>query len=395
MKDQERIVIKNTDIITPYRILKQGTLVIENGKIAAVNKGCDESFCDGAVYDAKGSYSAPGFIDIHTHGAGGCDFADGTPEAFTRAAKTQLAHGTTLLLPTVAAAGKEHILSVIAAYQKAKQSSEYGNMLYGLHMEGPYFAMEQRGALDPVYIRNPEEKEYREILEQGDCIVRWSAAPELPGALEFGRYLREKNILPSIGHSDAVYDQVADAYESGFTLATHLFSGMSTIKRIHSYRHLGAVESALYFDEMDVELICDGSHLPAELVKMVYQIKGPSRIALITDSIRAAGTQATESILGNERDGIRVIVEDRVAKLPDRSSFAGSVATADWLLRFAWKEAGIPLTDAVRMLTSTPARIIGIEKKKGKLAPGMDADLVLFDENGNLEKVMLGGKWAA
>lgn len=392
MENIKKLVIKNTNIITPYRILKHGMLIIEGRKIVAVEKTCDANVADAVVYDAKGSYSAPGFIDIHTHGAGGHDFMDGTPEAFIEGAKTHLAHGTTLLLPTTVAGSKENILSTVRAFKKAKQCLEYGKMMYGLHLEGPYFAMEQRGAQDPIYIRNPDEKEYKEILEQGDCIARWSLAPELTGALEFGRYLREKGILASIGHSNAVYTQVADAFENGFTLATHLFSGMSSIQRIHAYRHLGVIESALYLDEMDVELICDGSHLPAELVKMVYQMKGPSRIAFITDSIRAAGTQVSESIMGNKRDGLKVIVEDKVAKLPDRSAFAGSVATADWLLQFAWKEAGISLTDVIRMMTSTPARILGIEKKKGKLAPGMDADIVIFNVNGEVEKVILGGK---
>lgn len=389
----ERIAIENTNIITPYRILEHGTLLVENGKIAAVCKKSGITFPGATVWDAGGKYSSPGFIDLHTHGAGGSDFMDGDQEAFLAGARTHLAHGTTLLLPTTVAGSREGILQTIAAFEAAKGDEVYGSMLHGLHLEGPYFSPTQRGAQDPVYIRNPDEEEYREIISGTDCIARWSSAPELPGSAAFGRCLRENGILPSIGHSDAVYEDVAEAFENGYTLATHLFSGMSTVKRVHAYRHPGVIESALCLDEMDVELICDGSHLPAELVRMVWQIKGPSRTALITDSIRAAGTDEKESIIGGRENGLKVLVEDGVAKLPDRSAFAGSVATADVLLRFAWKTAGLPLTDVVRMMTSTPARILGVEKQKGRLAPGMDADVVIFNENAEIGRVMRNGRW--
>lgn len=392
MGKNRKIVIKNTNIVTPYRILEKGMLVTEHGKITAVCRDTGQDLRDAEVYDADGSYTAPGFIDIHTHGAGGSDFMDGTPEAFLTSAKAHLAHGTTLLLPTTVAGSMQEILQSVKAFEEAKKDDSYGKMLHGLHLEGPYFAMNQRGAQDPAYIRNPSQEEYEEILAGTNCIARWSSAPELPGSSSFGRYLRERGILASIGHSDAVFSEVAEAFENGYTLATHLFSGMSTIKRVQAYRCLGVIESALYLDEMDVELICDGSHLPAELLKMVYQIKGASRIALITDSIRAAGTDVSESIIGNKINGLKVLVEDGVAKLPDRSAFAGSVAMADQLLRFAWKAAGIPLTDVIRMMTSTPARILGIDKQKGKLAPGMDADIVMFNAEGKVEQVIQNGR---
>jgi N-acetylglucosamine-6-phosphate deacetylase len=152
--------------------------------------------------------------------------------------------------------------------------------------------MEQRGSQDPRFIRDPDPEEYKRILEWSDDIIRWSAAPELSGALEFGRYLKSSGILASVAHSDAIYGQVQDAFENGFTHVTHLYSGMSGVRRINAYRYPGVIESAFIIDEMTVEIIADGVHLPPELIKMVYKIKGADKIVLVTDSMRAAGMPA-------------------------------------------------------------------------------------------------------
>lgn len=385
-----KTIIKNGKVITPFRI-RHVDVVIEEGKISElVSTACEER--NDQVIDAKGRYVAPGFIDIHTHGAGGFDFMDGTKESYISAIKTQLTHGTTYLLPTMVTGTQKGMLDSIEAFREAKADELYGRMLHGLHLEGPYFSMNQRGAMDPAFIRNPEKEEYEQILKHKQFIKRWSFAPELPGAIEFCITLRKEGVIPSIAHSDAVYEQVIQAFECGQKLATHLYSGMSTIKRVQAYRYLGVIESALAIKEMDVELIADGKHLPSELIKMVYDIKGSEHIALVTDSIRASGTDVKESIIGGRTDGLRVLIEDEVAKLPDRSAFAGSVATTDRLLRVAYKEANIPLIDAVQMLTSTPARILGVENQKGILAQGKDADIVLFDEDVNVSMVILGGR---
>jgi N-acetylglucosamine-6-phosphate deacetylase len=263
-----------------------------------------------------------------------------------------------------------------------------------MHIEGPYLAMSQKGAQDARYIRNPEKKEYEEIVEKaGDIITRWSAAPELEGAIEFGSYLSAHNILPSIAHTDAVYDDVIKAFENGYRLATHFYSAMSGVTRKNAFRYAGVIESVYLMDGIDVEIIADGVHLPTPLLQLVYKIKGPDRIALVTDAIRAAGQQTSESILGSKENGLKVIVEDGVAKLPDRSSFAGSVATADKLVRTMVQQAGIPLTEAVRMMTLTPARILKIENQKGSIAVGKDADIVIFDENINVQSSMVEGEF--
>jgi N-acetylglucosamine-6-phosphate deacetylase len=261
-----------------------------------------------------------------------------------------------------------------------------------MHLEGPYFAMNQRGAQDPRYIRNPDPREYTDILERSNVVRRWSAAPELPGAIAFGKYLRSRGILPAIAHTDAVYEDVVEAYENGYSLVTHLYSGMSGVTRRNAYRYAGVVESAFVIDGLDVELIADGVHLPPVLLQLAYKIKGPDKIALITDAMRAAGTDKAESVLGNLHTGLKVIVEDGVAKLPDRSAFAGSVATADRLVRTMVHQAGIPLAEAVRMMTLTPARIMGVSDEKGSLVAGKDADVVVFDEDITIAKTIIGGE---
>ncbi|HEX8278999.1 MAG TPA: amidohydrolase family protein, partial [Segetibacter sp.] len=221
---------------------------------------------------------------------------------------------------------------------------------------------------------------------------RWSAAPELKGAIEFGRCLKSKGILTALAHTDAVYEEVIVAFENGYTLATHLYSGMSGVTRKNAYRYAGAVESAFIIDEMDVEIIADGIHLPPPLLKLVYKIKGADKTALITDAMRAAGMPEGESILGNIDNGLKVLVEDGVAKLPDRSSFAGSVATTDRLVRSMVFMADVPLIDAIRMITTTPARILGISDKKGALVAGKDADIVLFDSSIEIEMTIVKGR---
>lgn len=385
-----RMVIFNARVITPFRVVDNGCIAVENGRITYIGDG-DVSAGTCCRIDAEGCYAAPGFIDIHTHGGGGHDFMDGTAEAFLGAAKMHLYHGTTSMVPTTLTSTDEELKNTFDVYKTAKIQNREGSQFLGLHLEGPYFAVSQKGAQDPRFIRNPKPYEYEKILSWSDDIIRWSAAPELEGALEFGRMMRSRGILPSIAHSDAIYEKVQEAYENGFTHITHLYSGMSGVKRINAYRYAGVVESAYILDDMTVEIIADGVHLPASLLKMIYKIKGPSRIALVTDSMRAAGMPEGESILGSLKDGQRVVVEDGVAKLMDRTAFAGSVATEDRLVRTMVKKSDVPLADAVRMMTATPASIIGVDKLKGSLVPGKDADIVLFDEDIDIRTVIIKG----
>lgn len=388
----QKIKIKNGRIITVHRIIENGSLFLDNGIITEISDKNIASKAD-TVLDAKGNFVSPGFIDIHVHGGGGSDFMDGTVKDFLTVAETHARFGTTSLVPTTLTAEKEDLLNSLDIYKKAVNKNKNGAKFLGMHIEGPYFAMSQKGAQDPRYIRNPDRKEYSEIIEKaGNVIARWSAAPELDGAMEFGRYLRDNNILAAIAHTNAVYDDVVNAYENGYSLATHFYSSMSGVTRRNAFRYAGVIESVYLMDEIDVEIIADGIHLPVPLLKLICKIKGVDRIALITDAMRAAGTTAQESILGSKKNGLKVIIEDGVAKLPDRSSFAGSVATTDRLVRTMVKIAGKPLIEAVRMMTLTPARIMNVDNNKGSIAIGKDADIVIFDRDINVQSTIIGGE---
>lgn len=385
------IKIYNGTVITPYRTIREGTVLLRDGKILEVTDKNVEA--EGATaINAQGKYISPGFIDMHVHGGGGHDFMDNTVEAFLGIARAHARYGTTSLMPTTLSCEKEDLLKTLSVYEEANVLNKAGAAFIGIHIEGPYFSMNQKGAQDPRYIRYPDPEEYREIIAYSASVKRWSAAPELPGALPFGEFLRSKGILPAIAHTDAIYEEVLEAYEKGFVHATHFYSCMSGVSRRNAYRFAGVVESAYLLDGMTVEIIADGVHLPASLLKLVYKIKGADRIALITDAMRGAGMPPGKSILGSLKDGVEVIVEDGVAKLPDRSAFAGSVATGDILVRNMVGLADVPLADAIKMSSETPASIMGIADKKGSLVKGKDADVIIFDEDIRIDTTIVNGE---
>ncbi len=387
----EKTLIVNGRLITPYRIIDSCSIMIEASKITVITQDkMDTSGC--RVIDAQGYYVSPGFIDIHLHGGGGHDFMDGTVDAFLGIARIHAEHGTTAMVPTTLTAELDDLLHTLIVYDEANKVNQQGSQFLGMHIEGPYFALNQKGAQDPRYIRLPQRSEYEKIVNHSKNILRWSAAPEMAGVLEFARYIGSHDILPCIAHSDATSEEVVQAMEAGFTHVTHLYSAMSGVMRRHAYRYAGIIESAFLYDQLTVEVIADGSHLPASLLQLIYKIKGPSSIALITDAMRAAGTDARVSTLGSLKDGLQVIVEDGVAKLPDRSSFAGSVATADVLVRNMIRMGGVPLVHAVQMMTTTPAQISKVYASKGSLSLGKDADVIIFDEDINIKSTIINGK---
>jgi len=390
MKAMQKLKIHNGRVITPARVIPVGTVLVENGKISAVAEG-DLEVAGATTIDACGQYISPGFIDIHVHGGGGYDFMDETQEAFVKIAETHARYGTTSMVPTTMSATREAMVKAMDVFESVRLQPVRGARLLGVHIEGPYFAMSQRGAQDPKYIRNPDPAEYQEILDHYKGLVRWSVAPELPGALEMGSALKKKGILPAIAHTDALYEDVVKAVEHGFTLVTHLYSCMSGVTRKNAFRYAGVIESALLMDELDVELICDGIHVPAPLLKLAYRIKGPSRIALITDAMRGAAMPEGDSVLGHPVHGLKVIIEDGVAKLPDRTAFAGSVATMDRLVRNMHQLAEVPMHEAVHMASTTPARIMNIDQYTGSLETGKDADLVIFDDDVHVSHTIVQG----
>lgn len=386
-----KTLLKNVRLIANGRV-EAGELLWEDGRILECGR-VGELPMGTVVLDGGGRYAAPGFVELHAHGAAGFDFMDAEPAEFAAACRAHLLHGTTTILPTTLTGKFGDLYGVADRYRAAKALMPDGPFTPGLHLEGPYLAMAQRGAQDPRYIKNPDPEEYLPLLDYaGADIARWTAAPELPGALELGDELKRRGVLASIGHSDAEYANVVEAVRHGYTHVTHLYSCTSTIVRRGGFRFPGVLESAFILDELSVEVIADGCHLPPELLRLVWRAKSPERVALVSDALRCAGQDVTESVTGSRGDGQRILIEDGVAKLPDRSAFAGSVAMADRLLSVMHVRADVPLADCARMMSETPARILGIADKKGRLAPGLDADVVLLNEDLSVYRVYCMGK---
>ena len=366
-------------ILTNGKILSGGKeicgydIVIDSNKIVDVKP---TEKVNGEKIDLKGNYIAPGFIEIHWHGGGGYEFIDATPEAFKKACEVHAAHGTRVIYPTISATDYDTMVRVLQTAREVKDSCALE--IPGIHLEGPYFALEMCGGQAPGIVRDIDREEYESLLEEySDVIARWDYAPEKDKDNAFLKDITEKGILAATAHSSAEYDDVLRAFEGGNHLITHLYSCTSTITRHQGFRHLGIIESAYLLDDMYVEAIADGCHLPLDLLKMIIKLKGTDRVCLITDALRPGGIGED----GKEyRDcPVPFVIEDGVAKLLDRSAFAGSIATSDILLKTAVK-AGCSVADAVKMMTETPAAVMGLETK-GKIDAGYDAQFTVFNEN--------------
>jgi len=363
-------------------------LYLEDGIILAVG---DRPLPYDALIDAAGNYVSPGFIDIHNHGGDGFEFEDGTEEAVRRSAALHASHGTTTLFPTLSATDMGTVHKALAAIQKVMQDKSTPNSLAGVHMEGPYLSPLQSGAQDASCIVRPEEAEYGSVLkEYGTIIKRWTYAPEISGAAAFQEAMNKWGIVTSAGHTDADFDAFYAAYQKGCKLITHLYSCTSTITRCGGFRKMGIIESAFLLEDVTAEIIADGCHLPPELIRMIYRVKGWEHVCLVTDCIRFGG-YTCDAVIAGGTENVPYIIEDGVAKLVDRSAFAGSIATADVLIRTVANKAGIGIRDAVKMMTEVPARIMGLSKK-GSLRAGFDADIVIFDDAVSVKKVIFGGR---
>ena len=256
-----KTAIVNGRLVLPYGV-REGSILIEDGRIADVTIGQSPSPSDADVIDAGGRYVSPGFIDMHTHGAGGYDFMDGTVDDIYGACRAHLEHGTTTILPTSMTSTKESLFDFIGLFNSVELVKDGCPEILGLHLEGPYFAASQCGAQDPAFLRAPDKAEYAMLLAACPDILRWTIAPELPGALEMGDWLAAHGAAASVGHSNATYEQVCEAALHGFRSITHLYSVMSTITREGGYRRAGVVESAYLLPGLFCELIADGRHLP-------------------------------------------------------------------------------------------------------------------------------------
>ena len=376
------IKIKSDKIIVGESLFN-GYIYIDGDKIVKV---CSENKPAEVEYDFTGKFVSPGFIDTHTHGAGGHAFMFSSVDEVIKGCDYHFNHGMTTIVPTVTTGEFKDMKEGLINIDKAKKSGKALGNIVGAHLEGPYLSSKQTGAQAPGYITPPIKEDYEPLVrEYGDSITRWTYAPENDNG-EFCAFLTSHGIIASAGHTDAKYSDMERAIENGCNLITHLYSCTSTVTRDHGFRSLGVIESAYLRDELFVEIIADGKHLPPDLIKMIIKIKGTDKVALITDSLAIAGTDIKEG----DMSGVEFIVEDGVCKLKDRSAFAGSVATADRLIQTLTKECGYPMPTAVKMLTEVPANILKI--KKGRIEEGYDADIIVFDDEVTVSDIFVLGK---
>lgn len=368
--------IINGQILTPQGWLNDGSVLISDGKILEITNS-DLAVIGAKVIDAKGMYIVPGFVAMHVHGGGGYDYKQATAEAFEAATKAHLNHGATTIFPTISSSSFATLKQAVSVCET--KMKEKGSTILGLHIEGPYLNPKMAGNLFAEDIKGIDKAEYTELIESTDCIKRWDISPELEGAHEFAQYTRSKGIMTAITHTEAEYDDIKAAYASGFTHAAHFYNAMPGFHKRREYKYEGTVESVYLMDNMTVEVIADGRHLPSTIIRLVYKIKGIERTCLVTDALAYAACK-------NPDVDPRFVIEDGVCKLADHSSLAGSLATMDKLIQTVVK-AGIPFSDAVRMASETPAKLIGVDDRKGSLQKGKDADILIFDRNLNLRAV--------
>ncbi len=375
--------IINGHILTPQGWMKDGSVLISDGTILEVTNS-DLAVIGAKVVDAKGMYIIPGFVAMNIHGGGGFDFSECTDEAFEGAVAAHRKYGATTIFPTVLA----HDLSVIerAAAVCERMMAKKKGLVLGLHVEGPYLNPKMAASLFIDKENDPEPSAYEELLERSGCIKRWDASPELPGALAFASYLRSKGVLPAISHTEAEFDFIKAAYEAGFTHAAHFYNAMPGFHKRREYKYEGTVESVYLMEGMTVEVIADGRHLPPTILRLVYKLKGVERTCLVTDALSCSANE------GKPLSDPRIIIEDGVCKLADHSSLVGSIATMDALVRTMVEKADIPLADAVRMASETPARLMGVSDRIGTLQRGKDADIVVLDRKLNVRAVWSMGE---
>jgi N-acetylglucosamine-6-phosphate deacetylase len=390
-----RTLFTNGTVLLPDRALEGSSVLIDGPRIARVLGGGAEA--SGAeTVDLEGGYLAPGLIDLHVHGGDGADFMDGTPEAFETVCRAHARHGTTGLLATTTAARHHQHLAFLRTCRAMKERPTRGAAVLGAHFYGPYFGAEARGCHPAAPVRPPAEAEYAEYLAFADCIVTATVAPELPGAEAFVRACRAAGVRCNAGHSHATFAQVEQAIRWGVRHVDHLFCAMSDrarLRQTHTYPMRGGLlEATLFFDELTTEVIADGKHLAPELLRLAYKVKGPDRLALVTDANRALDMPDGEYLFGPLDGGEPIVRRDGVGLMADGQALASGVVGLDHAVRTFREATGAPLHEVVRMASLTPARIAGLDAERGSVALGKIADLVVFSAGLEVRRVYVAGQ---
>jgi N-acetylglucosamine-6-phosphate deacetylase len=389
-----RSLFRNGTVILEDRAIDRGEVAVAAGRIEAVRESPGPA--DGAqVIDLQSGYLVPGYVDLHVHGGAGADFMDGTEDAFRTVCRAHARHGTTSLLPTTTVARHEQHLAFFDVCRRLKRDGTGGARVLGAHFYGPYFAPEARGCHPAAALRPPTADEYRQYLAYADCISTATVAPELPGAREFVLACRGHGIRCNAGHSYATFDQMLDAFAWGVRHVDHLFCAMSDRARLRQAQTYpmrgGVMEATLFLDGLTTEVIADGKHLQRELLLLAHKVKGPDRLALVTDCNRALDMPDSEYLFGPRDGGEPILRRDGVGVMPDGKALASGVVGMDECVRTFHRLTGVPLVDVVRMATLTPARIAGWDHDLGSIAPGKRADLLILDRELNVRAVYVDG----
>ncbi len=382
------ILFKNANVILEKEITMLSVLV-DGRKIVKIAPQIEAP--DAEIIDCTGLYLSAGFIDLHVHGGGGISCMCCDSEKIKAMARAHALHGTTSILPTTLAAPVNQLLEVTEHIKKACETCTDSNIL-GVHFEGPYLNPENRGAQSLENILSPLKDDPTPLLECWDKVKIMGVAPEIDGAFELGEKLKAKGIVASVAHTKADFDTTIESFDHGFCDFTHLYNASTSCFKRGIFRVAGSVEAGLVDDRCTTQVIADLRHLPLGVLKLIYKCKGADGMYLITDGLEFSASDLSDGQICMQENGVEVVYEDNVMKLADRSCLAGSAATTDMLVRNMYRVVGVPLCDAVKMASSTPARVIGIDNQKGYIKEGYDADILIFDDNINIKNIMVMGK---
>ncbi|MBQ9964441.1 MAG: N-acetylglucosamine-6-phosphate deacetylase [Clostridia bacterium] len=389
------MILRNGCVVTPFEILRKADVKIEDGYITEIGNVTESA--GETIYDMHGAYICPGFVDIHTHGGFGGDFMDATDESFDNALRFHGVYGTTSVVPTSVTAPFEQIEAMLNTVRRYRSQTPKTCRVLGAHLEGPYLSMKNKGAQKQEFIRVPARDGYAIFTENADIIIRATIAPELEGAAEMTKALTEKGIVVFGGHDDGERDLIMPVVDAGLAGCTHWYCAMSVAAMRNQVRSVGLMEIGLIDDRLTLELIADNHHLPPELVRLAYRCKGAEKICLVSDCLRAGGMPIdgklySLGLLGDET-AQRFKVADGVAVLPDGTRYAGSIQPLSQMVRNLVLDCNVPMVDAVRMASLTPATVVGMQDCIGSVAVGKYADLCILDSNLQVVNTMVNGQF--
>ncbi len=373
-------------IITPFRIVNNGTILIEDTFISELGKSTDIDIPDGAeIYDVSGRYICPGFVDLLVHGGAGFGFADDKENSIEIVSKYFLEHGSTSMLASLFAKPEKLLLKDLRRLADYIESHPESN-IRGIHMEGPYINKQLKGAMNEEYLWKPSVESWEKLWEASKGYIKiMTIAPELPGAYSVMRAAVKEGVVLSIGHSMATYDEIEIAIDNGAAHVTHMFNAM----RPFHHRKPGIILSSLLRNELKIELIADTLHVHPAVMELLIKLKGANGIILVSDSIRAGGMHEGEYEFADQK----VYMKAKKAYLAD-GTLAGSTLTLNIAIKNMVETANAKLTEAVRMASLNGAKVIQTNHKKGILAVGKDADIVILNNDYEVETTILGGRIA-